>query len=98
MHRCVFIFHCYLLDVVQRVDLRRKAPVHAEELLVHQGGQRQAVKCLHAGVVNLLRVLDLTWRQSEEQREGQEVRTEESTQNAQSSIPAAEMSSVKYLD
>lgn len=82
MHQCVF--HCYLLDVVQRVDLGRKAPVHAEELLVHQGSQGQAIKCLHAGVVNLLRVFDLTWRQSEEQRDGQEVRTEESPQNAQS--------------
>lgn len=63
--------HRYLLDVVQRVDLGRKAPVHAEELLVHQGGQGQAVKRLHAGVVNLLRVLDLTWRRSEDrEKEG----------------------------
>lgn len=60
MHLFARIFLLYLLDVVQRVDLGRKAPVHTEELLVHQGCQGQAIKRLHAGVVHLLRVLDLT--------------------------------------
>ena len=30
-----------------------------EELLVHQSSQGQTVECLHAGVVHILRVLDL---------------------------------------
>lgn len=47
-----------LAHVVQRVDLRRQAAVHAQELLVHERGERQAVERLHARVVNALRVLD----------------------------------------
>lgn len=50
----------YLPDVIQAVDLWRQAAVHAQELLVEQRGQRQAVKGLHAGVVHPLRVFDFT--------------------------------------
>ena len=49
----------YLLDVVEGVDLWRQAAVDAEELLVHEGSQRQAVEGLHASVVHALGVLDL---------------------------------------
>lgn len=34
--------------------------MNAEELLVEESGQRQAVEGVHAGVVHLLRVLDFT--------------------------------------
>lgn len=34
----------------------------AQKLLVHERRQREAVKRVHAGVVNLLGVLDFTWR------------------------------------
>lgn len=47
-----------LPDVVERVDLWGEAAVNAEELLVHEGGEREAVECLHASVVHPFRVLD----------------------------------------
>ena len=34
--------------------------MYAQELLVEQGGEGQAVEGLHAGVIDTLRVLDLT--------------------------------------
>ena len=46
-------------DVVEGVELGREAAVHAQELLVHEGGERQAVEGVHARVVHALRVLDL---------------------------------------
>ncbi|KAI8035088.1 hypothetical protein M5D96_012181 [Drosophila gunungcola] len=46
-------------NVLQLVYLGRKAAVHAQELLVHERRQRQAVERVHAGVVHALRVLDL---------------------------------------
>lgn len=50
----------YLSDVIQRIDLRGQPPMDAQELLVHQGSQGQAVKGVHARVVHALRVFDLT--------------------------------------
>lgn len=50
----------YLPDVVQAGDLRREASVHAQELLVEQRSQWQAVESVHAGVIHALRVLNLT--------------------------------------
>lgn len=50
----------YLSDVVQIVYLRGEASVHAEELLVHERGQRQTVERFHTRVVDSLRVLYLT--------------------------------------
>lgn len=49
----------HLLDVVEGVHLGGEAAVHAQELLVHEGGQGEAVERLHARVVHALRVLDL---------------------------------------
>jgi hypothetical protein len=46
-------------DVVEGAQLRREATVHAQELLVHEGGERQAVERVHARIVHTLRVLDL---------------------------------------
>lgn len=59
-------------DVVQGVDLGGEATVDAEELLVHEGGQGQAVERLHARVVHALRVLDLAWK-------GQKIKTHKCT-------------------
>ena len=53
----------YLSDVVQVVDLRRQSSVDAEELLVHERGQREAVERLHASVVHALGVLDLACKE-----------------------------------
>lgn len=39
--------------------------MHAQELLVEQGGEGQAVEGLHAGVVHPLRVFNFTWRKME---------------------------------
>ena len=41
------------------MDFRTETAVDTEELLVHQSSQGQTVECLHAGVVHILRVLDL---------------------------------------
>ena len=48
----------YLSHVVERMDLWGETAVDAEELLVHQGGQRKAIKRLHASVIDTLRILD----------------------------------------
>lgn len=37
--------------------------MHAEELLVHEGRQRQTVERVHASVVHPLRVFYFTWKQ-----------------------------------
>lgn len=42
----------HLPDVVQVVYLRGQSAVHAQELLVHQGRQWEAVERFHAGVVH----------------------------------------------
>lgn len=54
----------YLPDVVEAGDLWGQASVHAQELLVEQGGQGKAVESLHAGVVHALRVLNLACDES----------------------------------
>ena len=41
------------------MNFGREAPVHAEKLLVHEGGEGEAVERLHTCVVHTLRVLDL---------------------------------------
>lgn len=46
-------------QVVERVELGREAAVDAQELLVHDGGERERAERLHARVVDLLRVLVL---------------------------------------
>ena len=56
-----------LPDVIQRVDFGGEAAVNAEELLVHEGSQREAVECLHAGVIDPFRVLDFTCRNKKSQ-------------------------------
>lgn len=48
-----------LANVVQVVYFGGEAAVDAEELLVHERRQRQAVEGVHARVVHLLRILDL---------------------------------------
>lgn len=48
----------YRLDVVECENLGRQTSVDAEELLVEQGGEGQAVERLHAGVVNTFRIFD----------------------------------------
>ena len=40
------------------MNFGRESPVDAEELLVHEGGEGEAVEGLHARVVHALRVLD----------------------------------------
>lgn len=50
----------HLADVVQAGDLWAQASVDTQELLVEEGGQRQTVKGLHAGVVYSLRVFYFT--------------------------------------
>lgn len=45
--------------VLERVELWAETPVHAEELLVHDCSQRKVAERLHAGVVEVLRVLVL---------------------------------------
>jgi len=50
----------HLPYVIQTGDFRAQTSVHAEELLVEERSQRQAVERLHAGVVYLLRVLYFT--------------------------------------
>lgn len=52
----------YLAYVIQTGDFRAQASVHTQELLVEEGGQRQAVKRVHTGVVDVLRVLYFTWK------------------------------------
>ena len=42
------------------MNLGTETSVDAEELLVHQSRQREAVECFHAGVVDSLGVLDFT--------------------------------------
>lgn len=39
--------------------------MHAQELLVEQGSEGQAVEGLHTGVIHPLRVFDFTWRNME---------------------------------
>ena len=51
-----------LSDVVEIVYLWAESAVDAEELLVHERGQREAVERVHARVVHALRVLDLAWK------------------------------------
>ena len=46
--------------VAQRAQLGREAAVHAQELLVEEGGERQTVERFHARLVHALRVLDAT--------------------------------------
>lgn len=58
-----------LLDVVQVVNFGRKPTVYAEELLVHQRSQRQAVECLHARIINLLGVLYFACRERERSKD-----------------------------
>lgn len=52
---------CIPPDIIKGVDFRRKAAMNAEELLVHESRQRKAVKGLHAGVIDPLRVFDFTF-------------------------------------
>ena len=48
------------LDVVERVHFGRQTAVNAQELLVHERRQGEAVERVHAGVVNAFGVLDAT--------------------------------------
>lgn len=51
------------------MNFRRESTVHAEELLVHEGRQRQTVERVHASVVHPLRVFYFTWKQRETTRQ-----------------------------
>ena len=51
----------YLSYVIKRVNFWRKTSMYAKELLVHDGGQRQAVEGFHASIINTLGVLDLAY-------------------------------------
>ena len=48
--------------VIKRVNFWRKTSMYAKELLVHDGGQRQAVEGFHASIINTLGVLDLAYK------------------------------------
>ena len=52
----------YLSYVIKRVNFWRKTSMYAKELLVHDGGQRQAVEGFHASIINTLGVLDLAYK------------------------------------
>lgn len=52
----------YLPYVIQTGDFGAQASVHTKELLVEESGERQAVKRIHTGVINMLRVLYFTWK------------------------------------
>ena len=49
----------YGSQVVESVELRGQSTVDAEELLVHDGGEREITEGLHASVVDCFRVLVL---------------------------------------
>lgn len=51
----------YVLEVIQGIQFGAETAVYAEKLLVHDGSQGQGAKGLHAGFVNLLRVLVLAF-------------------------------------
>lgn len=55
----------YFPDVVKICDFWRQAAVHAQELLVHEGGQGEAVEGVHARVVHPLGILNFTCRGGE---------------------------------
>src|SRR5262245_1952497 len=57
VHRCA-----YTLDIVERVQLRAQAAVYAQELLVHDSGQRQRTEGIHAGIIDSLGVLVLAFQ------------------------------------
>lgn len=58
------LFSCtHFAYVFQIVNFRRESTVHAEELLVHEGRQRQTVERVHASVVHPLRVFYFTCKQ-----------------------------------
>ena len=56
-------------EVVEGVELGGEAAVDAEELLVHDGGERERAERFHARVVDLLRVLVLACRRTRVQDE-----------------------------
>ena len=47
--------------IVQSVYLGREAAMNAQELLVHERRQRQAIERLHACIVNAFRVFDFAF-------------------------------------
>jgi hypothetical protein len=49
------------LQVLQSVKLRAETTVDAQELLVHDGGQRKSTERLHAGLINGLGVFVLAF-------------------------------------
>lgn len=58
------LFSCtHFAYVFQIVNFRRESTMHAEELLVHEGRQRQTVERVHASVVHPLRVFYFTCKQ-----------------------------------
>ena len=48
-----------LLNVIDGVYFRRETSVHAKELLIHEGGQGEAIESVHAGIVDAFRVFNL---------------------------------------
>lgn len=46
------------------MDLWGEAAMDAEELLVHQGGERETIESFHAGIVHSLGILDLACKLS----------------------------------
>lgn len=48
-----------LANIIERVNLGRESAMHAQELLIHEGGERQTVERLHASVIDALGVFDL---------------------------------------
>lgn len=52
----------HLFNVTERLDFRGETPMHAEELLVNQSSQWKTVKGRHASIVDLIRVLQPTFK------------------------------------
>lgn len=48
------------------MNFRRQTAVYAEELLVHEGSERQTVEGIHARVVHPLGVFNFTWKSERE--------------------------------
>ena len=51
----------YALQILECVELRAQSTVYTQELLVHDSGKRKRAEGVHAGFVDSLRVLVLTF-------------------------------------
>ena len=51
----------YVPNVVQGVELWRKSSMDTEELLVHDGSEGECAERIHAGVIQTLGILTLTY-------------------------------------